>query len=262
MLHILCKAKADVNKTSLGIPALSHAAMYAEEKCVRVLLKHGANPNLKATRGGTALHYACEPRARVSMKAAYRTVKLLCEFGADVNTSDGRRGTVETPLHVAADVGVPRIVEVLTAFGADQSATNADGQTPLDVAVVAQQDEDSDDVQTVDRERIAWWLREFKDYHTKLHYIFTPHISPARTRSLLLQRADIHARVGNSASPLEIAETLDELGHAPRGSPADIVIGYWTERYRALEQGTHQRASLLHLLTEDAFECIMLHVRE
>ena len=55
----------------------------------------------------------------------------------------------------------------------------------------------------------------------------------ARTRSLLAARADVHARIGDSASPLETS--LDEM-HGLLWLSRDIVIEHWTKQYLALEQ--------------------------
>ena len=62
------------------------------------------------------------------------TIELLMQYGADPNLSDGIRS--ETPLHIAATFGHPKIVQRLIKFGADHEKRSAgkDGKTPLAIA--------------------------------------------------------------------------------------------------------------------------------
>ena len=59
------------------------------------------------------------------------TVQRLLAMNANVNFT--LYGT--TPLHLAAEKGYPEIVRLLISYGADFQKENADGKTPLDVAL-------------------------------------------------------------------------------------------------------------------------------
>ncbi|OIR02268.1 ankyrin repeat protein [mine drainage metagenome] len=59
------------------------------------------------------------------------TVERLLGMNANVNFT--LYGT--TPLHLAAEKGYPEIVRLLIAYGADFQKENAEGKTPLDVAL-------------------------------------------------------------------------------------------------------------------------------
>ena len=51
------------------------------EKCVRMLLKSGANPNLPLTDGRTPLHISAQV-------GGSRNIRLLLENGANISTED------------------------------------------------------------------------------------------------------------------------------------------------------------------------------
>ena len=59
------------------------------------------------------------------------SVQRLLAMNANVNFT--LNGT--TPLHVAAEKGYPEIVRLLIGYGADFQKENAEGKTPLDVAL-------------------------------------------------------------------------------------------------------------------------------
>lgn len=62
------------------------------EKCTRMLLKSGADPNMAMSNGRTALHVASE-------NGTIANIKFLLQNGADVMLVDGEG---ETALHKAA----------------------------------------------------------------------------------------------------------------------------------------------------------------
>ncbi len=66
-------------------------------------------------------------REAVILEAA----RLAVTLGVSVNTANARG---DTALHAAAARGYDSVIELLVAHGADLDSTNADGQTPLDVA--------------------------------------------------------------------------------------------------------------------------------
>ncbi|XP_012283633.1 protein phosphatase 1 regulatory subunit 16A isoform X2 [Orussus abietinus] len=90
---------------------------------VRRLLKKGVNPDSTNEDGLTALHQCCIDDNEEMMK-------LLVEFGADVNAEDSEKWT---PLHAAATCGHLHLVRYLIARGANLLAVNADGNMPYDI---------------------------------------------------------------------------------------------------------------------------------
>lgn len=90
---------------------------------VKRLLMLGVSPDSTNEDGLTALHQCCIDDSEEMMK-------LLVEFGANVNAKDSEQWT---PLHAAATCGHIHIVKYLIAKGADLLAVNADGNMPYDI---------------------------------------------------------------------------------------------------------------------------------
>ena len=83
---------------------------------VRLLLNHGADPNVRDRWGSSPLHSVEDPKI----------ARLLLKKGGDPNVVDDQGNT---PLHLVTSVEVAR--ELVTA-GADLMALNKNGQTPLE----------------------------------------------------------------------------------------------------------------------------------
>lgn len=90
---------------------------------VKRLLMLGVSPDSTNEDGLTALHQCCIDDSEEMMK-------LLLEFGANVNAKDSEQWT---PLHAAATCGHIHIVKYLIVKGADLLAVNADGNMPYDI---------------------------------------------------------------------------------------------------------------------------------
>ncbi len=125
----------DVNAPNYrGWTALDMAAMAGKEDAIKLLLSKGADAGKAATDGWTPLHAA----AACFLNNKYAIFKLIMEQKPDVNarTTDGW-----TPLHsVAANAHTgyrqdPRaaanMIRDLVAAGADPSAKDVHGRTPL-----------------------------------------------------------------------------------------------------------------------------------
>jgi ankyrin repeat protein len=91
-----------------------------------ILLAHGADLELKTIHGCTALYFAVLS-ARVEMVEA-----LADGYCAEVNVSDVGH---LTPLHIACEKGYADIVKCLLLLGADYTARDIRGRTPLDWAI-------------------------------------------------------------------------------------------------------------------------------
>jgi len=124
-----------------GTTPFIRAAKAADLPAMHLLLEHGADPTLAATRNAiTPLMAAAgvgtqenDTTGRYKTQAqTIEAIQLLLDKGADVNatTADGR-----TALHGAALQGYDEVIKFLVAKGADLYAKDHKGFTPLDTAL-------------------------------------------------------------------------------------------------------------------------------
>ncbi|EER13400.1 ankyrin repeat domain containing protein [Perkinsus marinus ATCC 50983] len=124
---------AAVDKEVWGRTALHEAVRVGAVDLMRLLLKHGANPNLIAKNGQTALHFA-------AVNGHPGAVELLVEEGVNLNAEDTLGWSA---LHWAAYKGHSNIVDLLLEHGANTTKlTTREGASPL-ICAVARQDCDS-----------------------------------------------------------------------------------------------------------------------
>jgi ankyrin repeat protein len=109
-----------------GFTPLGLASFFGQPDAARVLLDHGANPNIASENAMRVapLHSAVAAQ-RLDIAAE------LLGRGADVNAA---QADDFTPLHEAAQNGQVAMIELLLAHGADLAARKSDGQTALDTA--------------------------------------------------------------------------------------------------------------------------------
>jgi ankyrin repeat protein len=94
----LVKAGAPINAPSrneLGAAPIQSAVAAGQTEIVRMLLKQGANPNVREQNGDTALHAAAQ-------NADVDTIRLLLFGGADLNIKNDEN---KTPLDLALEAG-------------------------------------------------------------------------------------------------------------------------------------------------------------
>ena len=110
---------------------LARAATHESERAARLLIEYGADINARDGADWTPLHFALI--AHYPSRRAVNVAKLLIESGADVNVPTAAVGW--TPLHLAAALKEPEVVEMLLAAGAEVNArTRFGGWTPLHMA--------------------------------------------------------------------------------------------------------------------------------
>ena len=113
-----------------GATPLYRAARGGEQEVVKLLLTLGADPNVVAENGWSPLHEA-------SRWGRTDVIKIIIESGGEVHATTPMD---ETPLHLAAfwgrswDDADPTNL-LLRVGGADVTAKNVNGETPLDVAI-------------------------------------------------------------------------------------------------------------------------------
>jgi hypothetical protein len=125
VVRLLLEHGADPNiKNENGRTPLHWAAREDHVEVARLLLEHGADPNIQDKDGLTPLHVA-------AFYGHVEVVELLLEHGADPNIQDKYGDTL---LHWAASKGRVDVVKLLLAHGANPTVKDKDGKTPLDIA--------------------------------------------------------------------------------------------------------------------------------
>lgn len=124
----LLKKGADVNAQDEAHrqTALTYAAALGQMDAVKVLLDHGADPNLANMVGYS-------PIMAAARNSRQRCAMLLIDAGAEVNTTDDWGYTA---LMLAANHGLPETVNVLLKHGANVNAAAIGGYTSLMVAAI------------------------------------------------------------------------------------------------------------------------------
>jgi ankyrin repeat protein len=128
MLESLLDAGATVdpvNPDETDRTPLGAAANQNNAPAVAILLKHGANPNVRNRNGVTPLHFAAYGRAD------RKVFELLLAAHANVNLRDSNG---DTPLHLAVRNGKQDVVQLLLDAKADPNIRNHSGFTALDIA--------------------------------------------------------------------------------------------------------------------------------
>ncbi|TSA57034.1 MAG: hypothetical protein D4R39_03130 [Methylophilaceae bacterium] len=104
-----------------GVTPLHIALLNLNYQAFFILLDNGANPNIKAETGDTALTLS-------AIIPDHRFLASALKFDGKVDQLDARK---ETPLMLAASYALKDNVELLVKAGADVNARDARGNTPL-----------------------------------------------------------------------------------------------------------------------------------
>jgi ankyrin repeat protein len=118
----------------VGQTPFIRAALSGDITVMRLLLDHGANPNIKTFGGTTALmaasgaNWVVQQSYTESKESLLEAVRLCLEKGADVNAANA---TGLTAVMGAANRGSDDILEVLVRAGARLDVQDNQGRTPL-----------------------------------------------------------------------------------------------------------------------------------
>lgn len=119
-----------------GATPLLLAAMVGDVEVMRLLVAHGADPQLRTKAGMSPLIMAAgfgrvTGETRVDQQMAVEAIRALLEWGADINETNP---VGDTALHAAAYSGEDTIVRFLVDRGARVNTRNKNGQTPVAIA--------------------------------------------------------------------------------------------------------------------------------
>jgi uncharacterized protein len=125
---------------TMGATPLLRAAKAGDVVAIRLLLDHGANPNLPNIQGVTPVMAAAGLGSNeIDTRGRFKTqpdqiasIDLLVKAGADINAHDHNG---QTALHGAALFGYDDVIKDLVAHNADVNAKDNKGMTPLDSAM-------------------------------------------------------------------------------------------------------------------------------
>ncbi|KAI7786516.1 hypothetical protein LA080_003245 [Diaporthe eres] len=185
-----------------------------DSNAVEVLLKHGADANIRSSKGLLPLHEACwTPSDGLPSKVPI--VSKLLDYGSPVNAVGNRCGT---PLHFACCCTDHQVVEELLRRGANPLQRDHGGRTPLHIATACS------------TEQVMQTLLSFPgpfvdvaDKHgsTPLHVACDPRSIPrqvrdtrlANIRRLLAHRAKAYTTWNEDGdSPVDVARKFDFEG--------------------------------------------------
>ena len=115
----------DAKDDKFGLTLLHMAAANNQNEIAKLLIKEGANVNIKDEDAQTPIHYA-------SVNGHVDIVELLLVNNANVNIHPVN---VYTSLHGAASGGHIDVVKVLINKGSHLNSRDHTGDTPLDLAI-------------------------------------------------------------------------------------------------------------------------------
>jgi ankyrin repeat protein len=114
--------------------ALMYVCVDQDSAAVKLLLDHGANPEIAMRDGDTtAMYFACAvPRRRLKLGPDPAIVQMLIDHGGNPRRVC-RNG--QTLMHAAAATGSEEIMQLIAKHGVSPTATTNDGQSPVERAI-------------------------------------------------------------------------------------------------------------------------------
>jgi len=228
--------------------------------CVKWLAKKGANIHTKGgVHNSPALHKAMY-RVKDSLQKA-QTVRLLCEFGCDIEEFDSEQ---KTPLMSAAYYGCFEAARVLLEFGANPNATNELGESVAHQSVLSSFANDNPDNPQLVNGKI---LALLKDYGADLSFCskqFAPllHMSTMYKdmknifNTLLQLEVDVNQTYYERTVLMETLQFEDDIGFTNKlleyGADINVVDGYSASihYYALMRKNPHEAKNILAYFLE------------
>lgn len=122
----------DINKISetTGYTPLGIASILGKIECINVIIKYGAQINLRDKYGRTALHHII--RENTNIDCAITLINAGININAKIKNNNGNKFTA---LHIACVFGEYNIIKLLLKHGADKTLKTKSGLSALDIAI-------------------------------------------------------------------------------------------------------------------------------
>ncbi|XP_021964204.1 E3 ubiquitin-protein ligase mib1 isoform X3 [Folsomia candida] len=129
--ELLKRGDCEVNCTFSGHTAMQAASQNGHLDVIRILLNHGADPEVEDKDGDRAVHHAAfgdEPLV----------IEMMAQSGADLNARNKRR---QTALHIGVNKGHLGVVRTLLRLGCHPSLQDLEGDSPIHDSVSKKRDD-------------------------------------------------------------------------------------------------------------------------
>ncbi|CAG5125405.1 unnamed protein product [Candidula unifasciata] len=184
-------------------------------ECLKVLIEHGAQLDVRDKWGQTPLMYS------VTIQFP-EVAKVLLDADADLVSCQDRYG--KAPLHCAVEAGSDELVQLLLQYGADINIRCHDGMTPLMMCCTADTDGKKVGVMKVLLEAGALIdLKDFRGKRTALHVAASSGNTQA-VEMLIAAGADTNEIDKTLRTPLTLAENFMKIISLLVSAGADLNV--------------------------------------
>ncbi|XP_029407746.2 GA-binding protein subunit beta-2 isoform X3 [Bactrocera dorsalis] len=194
----------------LGMSALHFAAMNNQYEVCDALLKGGINKDSKTKVDRTPLHMAC-------FYGNERIVELLLSKKCIVNPRDMLR---MTPLHWAVEKGHKSIARLLLKHNADVTVTSKFGKTPIALAVLTEQ---ADLLEELESARQSQINRKYNEEHEVRAKRFKKETSDAVNSIMGLTNFSAEEAASSTKITLEVDDELTNNSDFAESKISDLA---------------------------------------